>query len=345
MSDILSTVLRIDKETPYVKRAKLDTGTECNHSCWFCYYKGDLDKKKPLEQIKRDVDYLVECNIQEVDLSGGESSIHDNWFEILDYCKSEGLRVSTLSNGYRFADRSFMYESQQHGLEEILFSLHGYDEISHNKAVGSPNAFKHIIQAIHNAHEFGIKVRINCVVSESNYRGLPMMYPDLIRELNPYEVNFLTLNFWQNAGDIKYFSYKKSTDSIKECIDSMDFVPIINVRYTPYCYMIGYEKYVCNIYQHIYDLYDWNMAVYNGHAVPEVYNNNPLLSLHNMAKTRRLQGYHKYDKCKTCKYYFLCDGIENGVEDDVYPVEGTGIKDVNHYRKGYYEDKCSDSDT
>jgi radical SAM protein with 4Fe4S-binding SPASM domain len=327
----------MDKDTPYCKRAKLDTGTECNLNCWFCYYKSKLNDKVSLDTIKDRVDYLVSCGIEEVDLSGGESSIHEDWFEILDYCKSRGMKISALSNGVKFADMDFLKKSQQHGLEEILFSLHGYDEMSHGKMVGG-DSFNDIVKAIKNAHKLGIIVRINCVVSEVNYINLPDIYPELIKTLYPYEVNFLTLNYWSRAKNIEPFSYELSTNTIKRCIDSMQQVPIINVRYTPYCYMVGYESYVCNIYQHIHDRYDWNMAVYNGDISPDEYNHDPLTSLYNTAKKHRMESYHKPDGCKTCKYFYICDGLENGVNEKVNPVEGKSILDVNYYRKGYYED-------
>ena len=78
MINNLSTFMPKDEVEPYCNRAKLDTGTMCNYNCQFCYYtdKSCLDD---LDTIIQRVDYLVECGITEVDLSGGESSIHPNW--------------------------------------------------------------------------------------------------------------------------------------------------------------------------------------------------------------------------------------------------------------------------
>ena len=130
----MSVGLDVNYDTKLCNRAKLDTGTYCNYKCSFCYYKNSLDKIDDLEVIKGRIDYLRECGVEEVDLSGGESSIHPDWFDILDYCG--GFDVSTLSNGHRFSNISFMKKSQDHGLKEILFSLHGYDEESHDNLVG-----------------------------------------------------------------------------------------------------------------------------------------------------------------------------------------------------------------
>jgi len=332
----ISTIVRMDRDEPYCKRAKLDTGTYCNQRCWFCYYKDQLDEVTPLETIKERIDYLAECGIQDVDLSGGESSLHEDWFEILDYCFSKGMRISTLSNGGRFSDIDFLTKSVNHGLKEILFSLHG-NKAAHNRMVGG-DSFNLIIRAIQNANDLGIRVRINCVVSQVNYRHLALTFPKLIKLLKPYQVNFLTLNRWDNAGQLELLPYELSTNTIKACIDRMDFVPNINVRYTPYCYMVGYEKYVCNIYQHIHDKYDWNIALYSGNLEPDEYKGNELDCLYETAKTHRLDGYDKPYECVACMYFQLCDGIEKGSNQGVHPVTGRRMFEVNHYRKGYYED-------
>ena len=103
--------------------------------------------------------------------------------------------------------------------------------------------------------------------------------------------------------------------------------------------MEGYEKYVCNVYQHIYDLYDWNMAVYNQNLPPEQYKEDPLQELYNAAKRGRVSSYKKSIDCTLCKYFYICDGMENALKDPVMPIDGSKIKNINFFRKGFYEDK------
>lgn len=333
-----SVNLEYDTIEPLCNRAKLDTGTLCNYRCGFCYYFDKLTELTPIDTIKARVDYLIKCGITEVDLSGGESSVHPNWFDILDYCSERKLHISTLSNGYKFADVEFMRRSQHKGLREILFSLHGYDKDSHNTLVGNKHGYDKIIQAIKNAHSLGITVRINCTVTHDNYEFLPTKFADLIRELQPFEVNFLTLNYWGDAHNQQHIDYALVTPAIHRAIDNMrEYIPVINVRYTPYCFMVGYEQYVCNYYQHIYDVFDWNIAVYDGTLNPEEYNNNKIAHLYNAAKRNRLHTYYKKPECVGCKYYFLCDGVEKQITDvNLLPVAGERITQVNFFRKGWY---------
>jgi MoaA/NifB/PqqE/SkfB family radical SAM enzyme len=334
----ISHKLEYDLDEPINNRAKLDTGTHCNYRCGFCYYKTQLNDVTPFEIIKERIDYLVECGITEADLSGGESSIHKQWFDILDYCKSKGMHVSTLSNGYKFADKEFLRKSQEHGLEEILFSVHGYNKESHNHLVGHRKGFENIKQAILNAHELGVLVRINCTVTKDNYQGLPTEFVELMKELKPFEVNFLTLNYWNDADSQECISYSEITPYIHQTIDQLkDFVEIINVRYTPYCFMQGYEQYVCNYYQHIYDIYDWNISVYDQRADPAKYKEDKIKSLYESAKRNRNLTYYKKKECIDCKYFYICDGIEKQINDiQIQPVAGEKITKVNFYRKGWY---------
>jgi MoaA/NifB/PqqE/SkfB family radical SAM enzyme len=317
-------------------RAKLNTGTHCNYNCGFCYYKTQLDVVTDFNIIKDRIDYLVECGIKEVDLSGGESSIHKKWFDILDYCKSKGLYVSCLSNGFKFAKKEFIKKSYDHGLREILFSVHGYDSDSHNELVGRGNAYKNIIKAINNAHELDILVRVNCTVTPSNYNHLDQ-FVDLMNNLNPCQVNFLPLNYWDDAKLLVALDYKEASPYIHMAIDTLN-IEEINVRYIPFCFMEGYEKYVVGYYQHIYDLKDWNIAVYDHTIDPKEYKKDPLKALYASAEENRLDTYTKPKSCMSCKYFFICDGIESE-NNSILPnaIKGEVIYNPMHYRKGYYE--------
>lgn len=328
-----------DRNTQANNRGKLDTGTFCNYNCEFCYYKDQLDVTTDVQTIKDRADLLKQYGIKQVDLSGGESSIHKNWFEILQYCNERFEHISTLSNGWAFAKEDFLLKSKQSGLKEIMFSLHGWDEQSHDEIVGRKGSWEKILKAINLCKKHNIVVRINCTVYQKNYASLDQ-YCSVIKSIKPLELNFLTLNYWTNNKHAAPIDYNVVTDHIKKCIDSVkEHVKYINVRYTPYCYMKGYEKYVCNQYQHIYDLYDWNKAIYEYDVDTTIkYTEDEKLDMsYNKARSDRLQFYKKPLSCIRCKHFFICDGIEHQVKCKVKPERGDYITDVNHYRKNFYK--------
>lgn len=324
-------------ELSLCNRAKLDTGTHCNYDCVFCYYKDELTKITPFEIIKERINYLKSCGITELDLSGGESSIHKDWFKILDYCKELGFKISTLSNGSKFSDFEFLKKSKEHGLEEILFSVHGYDEKSHDKLVQRKGAFKKLLKSIDNVKKLDLRIRINCTVTEDNFFNLDTVFVDIVNYINPLEVNFLTLNHWGCANNISSVNYNVICEKIKQCIDKISHIKYINVRYTPYCFMLGYEKYVCNYIQHMYDPYDWNMALYNYDITPEYFLKNKEKVMLETAGLLRVNSYKKNKSCMKCKYFYICDGIENKNDSALIHIPGEKINNPLEYRMDFYE--------
>lgn len=324
-------------DDPYNSRAKLDTGTQCNYECSFCYYIDQLDKVTPLETIKHRAEKIRKFGIREIDLSGGESSIHRNWFEILDYCKELGFEnISALTNGYKFSSLEFIKKSQEHGLSELLFSLHGYDEESHDSIVKRKGAFQRMLEAIGHAQKLGIKVRLNCTVTTLNSAQLVEKYAPLVNSIKPFQMNFLPLNYWEDAGKLKPESYEVLSDSIKQTIDILNSEIEINVRYIPFCFMQGYEKYVVGIYQHIYDRGDWNIITYDVDNLEQ--RNVEVKDYYDKARSQRIYTYHKEKKCFDCRFFNICDGIEKKLigHQNVYPVTGEKIRDVQYFRRGIY---------
>ncbi|WP_412463065.1 radical SAM protein [Halobacteriovorax sp. RT-2-6] len=318
------------------KRAKLDTGTFCNYECYFCYYLDDLDKVTPLETIKKRAQKIYNCGMREIDLSGGESSVHRDWFAILDYCKEVGFtNISALTNGAKFANLEFCKKSQEHGLTELLFSLHGVNEENHDSIVGRKGAFRKMLKAISNCQEIGIRVRINCTVTDKNAELLNE-YVELINKIMPYQLNFLPLNYWEDADRLESQSYEHLSKYIKKAIDSLNNSIQINVRYIPFCFMQGYEKYVVGVYQHIYDRNDWNIYAYDVEKIEEKVLDTK--EYFEVAAQKRKHTYTKGKECFNCMYFFVCDGVEKKISNvqKVYPVDGDKIDDVQHYRRGHY---------
>lgn len=318
---------------PINSRAKLNTGTHCNYSCSFCYYLDKLNEVTSFEIIKKRAKKLYDFGITEIDLSGGESSIHRDWFKILGYCAELGFQnISCLSNGYKFADLNFTKKSFDQGLREILFSLHGWNKESHEKIVNKKGSFKKILQAIENCHDIGIKVRINCTVTGFNAPYL-LEYTELINKIKPLQLNFLPLNYWEHANTLNEVSYEFLSKWIKKAIDKLDNKIEINVRYIPFCFMQEYEKYVVGIYQHIFDKRDWNIMAYDVDNL-ELKPVN-LENYFKCAHEKRIKSYFKPKACFDCKYFYICDGVEHKLKNkySIYPKTGRRICNVLFYKK------------
>ena len=161
-----------------------------------------------------------------------------------------------------------------------------------------------------------------------------MKYAELVNSVKPFQLNFLPLNYWDAAAQLAPESYENLSNAIKSAIDVIDKSIHINVRYIPFCFMLGYEKYVVGTYQLIFDQDDWNMITYDIehlHKVP----NPKIQDYFDRARDIRNKSYNKKSECFSCKYFSVCDGVEHSIDSvqKVYPVEGDVIKDVLHYKR------------
>ncbi len=330
--------LNYDYTTPTCTRARLDTGPLCNYQCEFCYYRDKLDQKTDWEVVKQRIDYLHGYGITEVDLSGGESSMSPDWFKILDYCNERFSSISCLSHGGTFANMNHLRKSKEHGLKEILFSLHGPTKETHEAITNRPGSFDKILQAIKNAQELGMIVRTNCTVYYRNYHQLENEYADLINSINPTEANFITLNYWCEGNELEFekVDYKDIADAVKKCINKLNNGIDINIRYAPYCYFEGYEKYIAGTFQHIYDVRDWNREMYNYDIdVSRTYTHEEKVQMaYKACGQHREFFYHKDLSCVTCKHFYVCDGVEKELTGiKLTPATGEKVKEVNFYRQ------------
>lgn len=339
-STLFSTAgIKLNPDRPINSRARLFTGRLCDKKCEFCYYKDNLLQRDSLVEILKRVDDIKQYGISEIELSGGESSIEPNWFSMLEYIQTKNFsNVSTLSSGGKFVDINFVKQSKQLGLTEILFSLHGPTADIHDTITGKPGSFNKLLLAIQNSQAEGLTVRINTTVYDKNYSTLPHEYSVLIKQIKPSQVNFISMNYTiENAGFTRIQDLELISTNIKQAIDIIKSdVSNITVRYIPFCYMIGYEKYVYNFYQHIHDMTDWNLPMFNHTLDTSISYSESDKRKHALlrAKELRLTTYVKKSECKDCCNFFICDGVSKQCHDwlQVKPITGPKITQVDFYQ-------------
>jgi hypothetical protein len=155
-----------------------------------------------------------------------------------------------------------------------------------------------------------------------------------------------------------FVSYSDAAASIKRAIDRFEArLPPMSVKYIPFCFMQGYEKYVMNLYQQNYDPDDWNYYYSNkvrransrlmrvafdalslaGSLVAKdwsVPTRHGWLGLRVFGFTRLVELLRKkrLAACRGCAYDIVCDHVwRNYIDhfgaDEIRPVRGPKIKD------------------
>jgi radical SAM protein with 4Fe4S-binding SPASM domain len=148
-----------------------------------------------------------------VKLTGGEASLHPDFFEILRYFNDKNIPVRLSSNGLRFAATSLANSLVDSGTDVITISIDGIPE-DHNVIRKSKNLFQSLSKAIskikerrrHNGTNKPM-IQIATVVSKTNYARLP----ELAEELEK-----LGIDWWQ-IGFIMYARDEMGLKSEKVC--------------------------------------------------------------------------------------------------------------------------------
>jgi sulfatase maturation enzyme AslB (radical SAM superfamily) len=284
---------------------------------------------------------------------------------IINQAKEAGIqRVCIISNGWRLADRGYVRSLKDSGLDEILFSLHGPTEDIHDRITDTPGSFRKMQSALQYAVEEGLAVRTNTVVNRLNFDRLRDLCK-VIERFEPVQVNFITINDWCYAKNIignLMVSYSEMATHLRDACEILDAtVPAVNVRYIPFCFMEGYERFVCNHRQVPFDRYEWVPSVrakieegtsglrylgilgYGlvfGGAFQKLLS-QPLASTLDDCVTEGIRKYYyaKGPQCSDCRFRELCDGVEKTYAEEygfeeLVSANGELVCDPVAYRKG-----------
>lgn len=353
----------------YTKRARVFIGTACNIRCRFCYYYyTDLKQRRPPEDIKKQLELCKKNNMDSIDFSGGEPTVIPELPELIKKARKEGFKgVGIVTNGQRLSDPKYAEKIITAGLTDVLFSVHGCSPEEHDYITQIPGSFKRLMTGIQNVKKLGVPFRINCTVTRINYKNLEQ-HARLYLNLQPLQVNFILFNDWETAdklADNLSVRYSKAAPYLKKAIRLLEGkVDYVNVRYIPFCFMRGFEKHVCDYPQKIHDPFEWSQKMllrltanetmpgwkYHLHLIYGLlhYGRTPRNGVENYAEdafvSLRRNTYIKTEKCRNCRYYRLCDGLERTYVDiwgdsELKPRKGEEIKDPLYFRKSFYPKK------
>jgi len=298
------------------KRSRLFTGYACNIKCKFCFYK-DMKHKDIKDLIFQQLYQGKRFGIKDWDISGGEPSILPYWFEILETMKEMEFRnIACITNGYKFADSKFLLKSKMTGLNELLFSVHGSTEEIHDSMTGVKGSYLKMKTALNNARYYGMKIRINVVVTKDNYKDL-LNIAKIVMPYKPVAFNFLPFRIENSADRKNAVKYSEISPYIKETIDFIDDRCKIAIRYVPFCLFKGYERYVAGYLQRVFDEYEWNEYTIRKFDRVRFENSVPDLNIEEDKWELEINSLHNTIKhvanhavsCLACKYLKVCDGI------------------------------------
>ena len=252
------------------KRAVVDINRPCNAKCQMCYYTySDENWTKSYQQVKQELIAARQRGNTSVDFTGGEPTICAQITDMVKFAETLGLHTCIITNGLAVKRIEKIVES---GCWEWLLSIHGYGK-GQNDILGVPNAWDRMQETVNLLKSRNCFIRVNCTLTKHNYKDLPKLAEYYTDTVDAHIVNFINFNPYYEWGVTEQPEINKRLNEVqvrvsdiapylKEAIDYLQERNIwVNVRYFPFCALKGYEKYICNYPQVMFDKCEWDYGV------------------------------------------------------------------------------------
>lgn len=151
---------------------------QCNQKCLGCpvCQNENKDKRLSLDEIVLYLNEISDClqpGVQaEVTLSGGEPTLHPEFFEILEELKIRGFFVALLTNADRFGNRDFCDRFLNHvdiSRFTVITTIHGSRQDIHEQQNDSAGSFDRSIRGLQYLSFRGVNVSIKHCITAENY--------------------------------------------------------------------------------------------------------------------------------------------------------------------------------
>lgn len=179
------------------KNAYLAVGYACNQRCRCCPLINKDQRKMivSLEDIKKEAIIMKNLGVTDVTISGGEPTIHPNFFEIIEFFFNQGIAVHILSNGEKFAEKSFLEKFLQISQNQeisVTTTFHSHVAEEHEYQNQSKGSFERSLLGVRELDKNNINISVKHCITRNNYIHLPQ-FLDFV--LDKFSAN-AEIQFW-----------------------------------------------------------------------------------------------------------------------------------------------------
>ena len=138
---------------------------ECNLACTFCYRDPNRVDRLSLEQVKQVMSRLA---VQSVNLGTGENGMHPEFLPILDFLRTQPVKLTITSNGHSIA---VLDDEHVRAFHDVEFSL-DYPTKEEQDGQRGPGNWDLIHEQAARCVRLGVPVTIIAVMMKTNYLKL-----------------------------------------------------------------------------------------------------------------------------------------------------------------------------
>lgn len=169
----------------------------CNLACKHCW--ADAGAARPREltilEVRSLIDQMVDMGTFKLRLGGGEPLGRGDWFDIIQYANSRGVRVS-LSTNATMATRAVAAKLGELDIDEIKVSLEAASEKSYDY-IRSERSYRKAIRGIKNLKELaGAPIYFYTILQRDNLTEIPA----LVKQAEKHQVDRIVFDIIVPAG-------------------------------------------------------------------------------------------------------------------------------------------------
>ncbi len=186
---------------PLYVKIKVNYG--CNLKCEMCkHWRETREPPISMERFREIISELSELGTKKIHFSGGEPMLRPQLPDLVEHATGLGIRVTLTTNG-TLIDKEKAKRLIEAGLRGVNVSIDSPNRKMHEKIRGVEGAFKTTARSValfrKYAHKGKLTVRINTVVSRTNYTTLDTL-PDLAHQLGADGINLIPVD--DHCGEI-----------------------------------------------------------------------------------------------------------------------------------------------
>ncbi len=164
----------LDNASSSLSAIFLELTKRCNGICRHCFVDSNSPKWSSDELSFPEIEDIVrefsDIGGSYIRLTGGEPTIREDFFDIVDVINSEGITIGLNTNG--LYGENHLEKILIKGIKDIRVSLDGPEEV--NDSIRGEDTYRRITQTIHNISQYNrtasepVQLTINIVLMKSN---------------------------------------------------------------------------------------------------------------------------------------------------------------------------------
>ena len=188
---------------------------ECNLTCSFCYRDPTRTDRLSLEQVKS----VMEClPVHSVNLGTGENGMHPDFRAILDFLRTQSVKLTITSNGHSVA---VLEDSELRAFHDVEFSLDYATQKEQDAQRGTGN-WELIHRQAERCVQLGVPVTIIAVMMKANFTRLAGVAQIAKQFEAPLRVNV----YQAVRSDIYALSYEEYWEGFERLFAETDVIAI-----------------------------------------------------------------------------------------------------------------------